>query len=262
MNFKHRKYYLETNALIQLSKEKLEAIGNKGVFTSSFAIMEFIKNTNQDNYTARRNKLNKIIKVIRNIDWATTTEKMQTTFTNIRTVENKEFSLYLQPMIQKYIQSANYEIFLESLSQGIEVDIEEIEKTYKYLNNLIKKIMSGEIDEKRIEEAFVCPQCLLTIHIQNDLKNARIKNLDDEFNYILGSYNNKADIFFDCCYFYFKNYLAQQPNKNDLIDLLHTLYLENKAYCMVTNDKKLKKICEKGGKIKVISVDDIVNIGF
>ncbi len=197
-----------------------------------------------------------ILKTVENIDWYTPIEKLQLMYKVININENNRYSKYLKSFVMKFIDSKSYEELNESLENRFDIKIEEIDKTYYYLNELIKHFIKNNEFINDIQKIFVCPECFFAINVQEILQKTNDLTNEELYQKILYSYDGTCNVFFDCCKYYFYEYSNKIPNKNDLVDLMHSIYLINKACYMITNDKKLTRICKKGGKINTMIVKD------
>ena len=254
MNFSRQFYYLETNAIIALTTSEIRKLSNRDIYTSSFALIEFLKGTNNKNYLQKKNKVEAIYNNLK-IDWYTTTEKITTMYNYIKIQDNLEYKDHLEPLIIKIMECSNYEELINKIDKDINTTFEEIDEIYKRIKYIMDKILSGEEIYKIIENVILCPECFFAVGVQNKLKQKHLRESKEEYKKIILSYNHNADIFFNCCKYYYYNYYNNKPNKNDFVDLMHTLYIPNLATAIITNDKKLSKICKNGAKVKAITLN-------
>ncbi len=215
-------YYLEANALIAISSEELLRLKNKNIYTSSVAVLEFIKGLSCDNYAKRKLKLDVVYNHLY-IDWAAASQKMEKIFGDDIVRAAKQNKCSLEHYVKLLLKSNHYAEFLST--------IENSDLLYK------------KLDECLLKHAVPMSEILSTEYMNKLLKSSDMTD-------------SKSNIFINACKFYRHNYFNKTADKNDMVDLIHTLYIKDLKTGIVTNDKKLSKICRRGAKINTLNVSE------
>ncbi len=250
--------YLETNALIGIPPEMLPLINKEKILTSSFAIMEYIKKTTERNYYRRKELLKNLVSNIKYIDWDTPIEKISLMFDCLNIKKSKEYRKILKPLIDLYISSLKFSDFLCAINVENIVDIESVDNTYSYLQGLFLHLMNKDGFKEVLNTIIMCPQCFVANWIVQEMGDRKEEEKKALYELILSSYNNNGDSFFNACKIYIDSYLNQMPDRNDLIDLLHFLYLTKPVIKIVTNDKKMQRYAYWGSRRKYLTIDEFL----
>ena len=230
----------------------LPHLNNEKVITSSFAIMEYIKKTCEKNYHYRKELLRNLFLNIKYIDWDTPIEKFSLMLNYLSIKKFKEYKKILKPMIDLYISSKKFSDFLSAINVEEIVDIECVDDTYSYLQGLFLHLMNKDGFKEALKKIIICPQCFVASWIVQEMRFRKEEEKKVLFELILSSYNKNGDSFFNACKIYIETYLNQNPNRNDLIDLLHFLYLTKPVIKIVTNDKKMQRYAYRGSSVSLL----------
>lgn len=261
-------YYLETNALYNLSKLRKDIL--REGFTSAFAILELIGGINEQEYHRRHKVAVKIREYKIPIDWALPEQIIFESFDFFR--GNEFIDSRIKPLSDLLVQlseSENYERFKNSLCYN------DSKYGWKFFFNLdrsmnenfVRATMNGnkafrkaimeeneiEFDGKkhRIETGKELESFLLKYPVVNESftiqsLSLKVMKLDPDVTEeaVYTSYNNRIPIYVNC----FSRYCSDKACNlndaagNDIQDLTHLLYLRNKyTWKIVSNDSLYKK---------------------
>jgi hypothetical protein len=267
MNKKYQKYYLETNALRQLSANLSQLTSN--CFTSGLSILELISGINEREFNLRKKVISNLFNSRIPIIWDLPEKVTARSFTEIDFIDYRTDGLKL--ICKTLIESDN----LETLSQKIKnekydlaffrnLDQHYSERFIKATsdgNNNLNKVLEKTKTKPYGEFTFPVAKSFVDTLPENENLNESItlfaitENLVDGIELdkgtqdidrtkIYDSYNGNINIFIKV----FSNYTANKgklrniPAKNDFIDLHHLMYLGNNVgIAIVTNDKMLKR---------------------
>jgi len=272
------KYYLETNALYSIEKIHNKYIDS--IYTSIFSLFELVSGIRNDNFTKRKNVLNKIFNSSIAIEWDMPEKIIFDSFDvtkNFEYIENRVEPL--KNTIKKIQCSDSFEIFSKL-----------IEYNFNYFKVLDKLWSNGFIDttikgNQRIKENIISKNNSFTINnieynirknqdLSSFYKNEELLNqsitifalanmikengLNESNQVIFESYNGLIDNFIEGFSLFCANkmILYDSPGTNDFADLTHLLYLKNSEdYKIVSNDN----IFEKFFKHKSIKIEELIN---
>lgn len=277
------KYYLETNALRALGSKmhKKEEILLKS-FTSIFSIFEIIKGIDRSKDSYKR------LQIIKNL---TKTNLKMINMMPIEFIENtfldkvdisesyeinKALEIFINSNFDKYEKSNSYLHIVEKYEENTK-KFKEImtkdsciskpqEKTIKItLDDLLSEPkLSSELLEKIAKlpkNSHPSEVFLLTIEDEYAISIYKGLNISNKIsdNDILQAYTGELNLFFFALYAFElkKKSLREATAKNDLLDLLHTVYLCNTDMIMVSDDKIFKTILPNKN---IISVEEYKNL--
>ncbi len=215
-------YYLEANALIAISADELLGLKNINVYTSSVAVLEFIKGLSVDNFEKRKIKLDVICNHLF-IDWESVNQKMMELFGGYMGQSIEENSYRLKQYVELLLKCNDHSEFLSKIG-----------KTDLSYKNLCVCLLNQTIPIGEI----------LSVEYMNYLPGGAVMTASE------------SNIFINSCKFYRHNYLNKTADKNDIVDIIHTLYLKDLTTTIVTNDRKLSKICRRGARINTLNVSE------
>jgi len=270
------KYYLETNALRALGNKIHE---NQNIisksFTSIFAIFEIIKGINFSKDSKKRiniikNLVNSNIKIIgfmpievieniflTQVDISESNNIIQELKKIISNPsEYKGTDEYLK-LIRRYENGTN--IFKKKITQNYCIPKPETETIEITFDDLFSE---PEIPSELSEKIAKLPKnthpseiLLLMIRDKYIISLYKMLNISDSIDKddILKIYNRELDLFFFALYMFDlkKKSLREAPAKNDFLDLLHIVYLNNTEMIIVSNDKIFKTILPNKNVISV-----------
>lgn len=251
-------YYLETSALVNAPRGMFETIPAGQVFTSSFAVMEFMKATSTRNFPQRKAKLARLLASPVRIEWSTPVERIQMMFDRISVRPGKQYELLLRPLINSYVHAASLQSLQSGLEKQLAATIEEVDEIYGYIQGLFMHVMQNDDFLLNIKQVFVCPPCFFAAVVVDKVDSPSGANREALYETVLSSYNGKADCFFRGCELYYRLYCKNKPNQNDLVDLLHFLYLEDSSFVLVSNDKKMAKLAKDGAGTVTMAVREFL----
>lgn len=268
------KYYLETNALRALGSliDKNEDLQNQS-YTSLFAIFELIKGiNNRSDSQKRKHILSSIINSNLGFVPVMPYDAMKNAFNH---VEEKEQSATVIEQLRKLINNDNSTVDgYQSLVDDYEFGTLDFQSNSNIRNVCPKP--EPEYIKLDLNTMFDEPKLDIPIGVKNLPKDVHPSRIAMEmhklqfaptifksfFDYagisdeeILGYYNDDLDLYFFASHLYElkKHCFRESSAKNDLLDILHTVYLSKHESIMVSNDKIFDSILPN---INIISVDE------
>jgi len=262
------KFYLETNALRKFNSKF--SYYSQNSFTSAFAIVELISGLKKKDFFIRKKVIENLFKSNIKIEWKLPHNVIADAFTlidfneqrindlkslctfliNSVTLEdfenkcNKDNIRYGLKYFEKYNDFFSRH-FVKSTIEG-NIKIQEIFNEWKELNESNKR----ETLEQLQKDCFIlnCSFSILAFakFFANQIYNGKANEEQEEDIY--NSYTRQISFFIDAFSFYSVEKMIQgsQPDKNDLKDLYHFVYLRNDSSIqLLTDDKLLLGITEK-----------------
>ena len=238
-------YYLETN-IISNKDIMNEILGyTDKSFTSSFAILEMLKGLNKNTYSIKREILLLLKKCNLAINWNTPEDQIYSSFPGLVDVRYEEYINKLKNIIETIYNESEYEEALRLYKEKSRSDFTDIDRLYTKYQMYVLNLFDA--NEQQILNTvskdvlgFICNHIVEQYMIG---KNPTTQESDHLYMHLYNIYNNKLDIAIKGFQEYVYKYCSKKPNKNDFIDIMHLLYLENRSCRIVTNDKKLSSIC-------------------
>lgn len=289
LNGGERLYYLETNSIRSLPKDKIR-LCKLNIFTSHLCILEIISGINADNYQTYRNALIKIKESNIRINWTSNTRLMlasfgieckdagegalRRTYEMILDVNDYERAKNISTYRKKYYDFS----FITSLDSR--VSIPGIPKEKAYNERIRSKLKKEDIDQ--IRESFnkdesektpddvqsisrVIEGCYYLCMMDNITSIQKEENMRVQFpsnEVMLRQYNHKLDVFFFMGAYRMLNSLINgQPSAvNDIYDLNHLMYLVTKDSAIVTNDTKINRDMKKLYPNQIVTNDEFCKL--
>ncbi|WP_439852353.1 hypothetical protein [Pseudomonas syringae] len=270
-------YYLETNALRALggslgqNKELL-----KQSYTSTFSLFELIKGIDRSKDSNRRlNVLNSIQAIdLKLVDFMPF-EMIELAFGGSTDVIESEIvkDKIREIFLNSNVDQSDYTKVIDRYESGTLAFQESVSKAYavpappkKVVRLDLNKTLQPERETpehlKKIPKESHPSRFLMEQIKQTEapaiyrLHNSESKMSDSE---ILSIYNNSLDLYFLACFGYElkRKCLRQAASKNDLLDLLHAIYLIDHDNIIVSNDAIFPAILPS---INIISVEEYRNL--
>jgi len=281
-----KKYYLETNALRSIGskiKDNKELLDNS--FTSIFSLFEIVKGITKKKDSDRRlSVLNNILNT--NLDMIDKMPfEMILNSLNIEPVEpraNEAFEL-----LKEVASSKSFEDLLLILRKykNIIFSYEESDNFFKnkmdIQNSIPKpKPKTIEIDfndsfslDDNEENRYIPkdnwhPSDVIIDMIKNECIINTYKNISSYFNVpfvendeLVQRYNGSLDLYYLAEYMYNlkKTSLREMSKKNDLMDVLHVMYLIDRDTIMVSDDKIFEFIIPEKNLMKISKYKELIN---
>lgn len=257
-------FYLETNALIILGNNLRKINTKENCYTSNLALLELIKNINESNFRLRQSLLRIIFDSKLRIDWEFSIAKIYSSFQeNIPIFSKFEFMRDIFKIIIDASSFTDYQTklrlsSLDNAMNSIQKYIEIPEMSRKEQINPMVHVMKELFNDKRGYSPDDISQFDL-ISMGTMLSSmivARNSNTSPEM--ILSRYNGRIDIYHTIHTFILLSTFADyiERKKNDLTDVEHLLYLQNKITAIVSNDKFLIESVKRFYPRSAIAVDE------
>ncbi|MEN1985664.1 hypothetical protein [Paenibacillus hubeiensis] len=273
-------YYFETNALTGLSNVLKELVeSNNTIYTSYLSILELISGIDsEEKFLKRKSILQNVRKSNMKIVWKTPRQIIYESYELCcddtfdikiaRTMFDRILSSESYNKLKKYSDNINEECKLEYFVQydeeiskaGIDFSKEDIIRfSNAYPKDTRKEIKNHLLNTDYIfAQAHVESEILIRSNLEEIIK---IEGLTGDYFQLIKKYDRNLD---DYCFVQsFKSIESiikgNEYGTNDLMDLLHLLYL-TKSNMIVTNDEKLKLLIDRTKRFKYIDTESVKNI--
>jgi len=277
------KYYLETNALYSIGKFPDKYFRN--FYTSILSLYELVSGIKKENFTKRKNVLNKIFNTSITIVWEMPEKLVFSSFNVTKDYEYLEHRVEpLRNIINKILNSDSYETFSQSTEYRTEPYnfnyFRELDKSWSkgFIESTIRGNQRIKHDIKRNNNSFILNGVSYNIHRNKDLASfyeaetllnqsitilalsnmIKEKGLTDAIGTIYNSYNGLIDNYIVGFSMFCadKMIMSDSPATNDFVDLTHLIYLTNVEDCkIVSNDNIFDKFFEH----KRIKIEELTN---
>jgi hypothetical protein len=287
-NNKKAKYYLDTSAIYALSN-KFDEINTENVFVSILNLCEIMsKALDGEKYQKRKSALLKIpnlnmcellpneciaVAFNFNLDKIKDISRLKKDLNNSihDLVHSNSYYDYKIKIQNNNIEDINFLKRMEDEKSKIKSEIDsDVERLWKEIKNMKSKNDKIEFDKIKKENVINKEKLYYDF---NDRKNGIVKyilrkllednNIDytkKQFNEIIEEYNNGLDIylFANYMFFYYRATTTEKKvDKNDYVDILHALYLNDESYKIVSNDNIFDIILKDDMKL---TVDEFLKI--
>ena len=253
------KYYLETNALIDLSNHLGNPALNDIAFTSVYAMLELVSGINNENFNRKRSALKKLHEAQLALDFIFPEEKLADCFSAIEFEEGRKDDLITLTQLIIESESIN-EASNKIAAKGVHFDLLYfIDYDDRWRKNFIDATIAGNKEIKQLLSAEKSTNEDTSNVLFNQIRSSKRFNFDltlfsiaasyakstgiDEEE-IFASYNGNGDIFIQALSDYGIDKMARNeiPAKNDIFDITHLLYLHDKGDVIVSNDRIYEKL--------------------
>ncbi len=268
------KYYLDVNAVVELYERDYK-IENELTYISSLTISEMCKNLD-NNFKRQKSQFEFIENSKIKINWKQYHEiifgdafdidyprsRIQVKYIYSAILQNEDLTSFKNNFLPLVLKNTNLENDEYANSFFMKDFMSE---TCLSFINFYYNMLWEEINSKREyflkKKIYEIKKELLKSFLLTNFKAKCIGELTaknkSEFRKILKGYNGSIDLFLDSSSYYYKN--ANTVERNDAPDLLHLTYL-GLDDIFVTQDKKLKTLCDKVSKVRrVITIEEYLN---
>ena len=280
-------YYLETSSLRKLAGYLQEERLIKKSFTSALSIIELISGMNPEKYNLRRTVLKKIHDSKLGIVLDLPKYIILSAFPAIEIGNQIEEEDELKQVWEIIIETENIEdVNKRCKEKGILSNLDTIRNYDETLSNFFR--VGSDVSMKNFREQFSHKQSkalhdflgqafkdkegkalLKVFRMQSSLYimaynlavNLPGKNLYEKAMAVYQSYTGGIDYFIEALSYYAEKRMMdnQFPEKNDIFDLTHFLYLRNKPVIkLVSDDNLIQELCSKLGPRRGLKTEDII----
>lgn len=264
-------YYLETNALIELSGE-IPRMVHSGVsaYTSALALLELLKGLTPGSYGRKRQILDEVLGTRMTVDWDMPHQRMARAFgvvdpdskdsDSLRTVCHAmvrcaEFAAFQSELLAKGIPGIPRGVeryaetlsefhsaaFTDALQRAPDVPAKSRKALYQLMTDALPGVdFSGAgsiLDQMDAEATLQIEATLLAIRMgARDVPRAVAR--------LTSRYDHTLDIHFRVSASNLRKrlMLRQTPGRNDLMDTVHFLYLQRPTCRIVSNDRLIHEL--------------------
>ena len=261
-------YYLETNALYQLSRQLVtdNRVARAIAYSSFLAIFELLSGMDSGTYDIRKAVLRNVIESRIGINWDTPGERIAEAFSIIGVTDKLRGRL--QRLSDIALKSSNYDELLmlsetdpDSVSLNSLASMELI-VTQTPAEDIQQQItlLRRDMPKERIKEYRDALESNQSFRDEQQrigwetllgrlaaIVASRMPGPPSHENLlkVLRSYSGRIQFFIQADAYRQEKSLtrAERPGKNDFIDISHFLYLERRDQIIVTDDRFLQQIC-------------------
>lgn len=265
------KYYLDVNAVVELYERDYK-IENNVTYISSLTISEMCKNLDK-NFERQKHQFEFIENSKIRKDWKHYEEviygeafdinyprpKIQVKYLYFAVLQNENLASFKKNFLPLVLEKTNMKNDEYANSFFMKDFISETCLSFiNFYYNFKWKQMLSNTEYFSEKKDYEIRKELLKSFLLANYNVSRIGELTakkkSKFRKTIKRYNGSIDLFLDCSSYYYKN--TDNVERNDAPDLLHLSYLGNDDV-FVTQDKKLKKLCDTVSKgTRVISIEE------
>ncbi len=260
--------YLDTVSIRKYSKQLAECSNTKELFTSSLAVLELMSGATKDDFNARKIAVKRLMESRVYINWYTYKGKMAQAFDvpyddiegkvvrelSLRMVKCKDFKEFCNEKV--YVDSDTYYTF-ESLA-SFDDDIAGMgrmfskigQKEFKSFDKVHRKDIKKKIEEFLPAYSHILSE-MAVIPIAEDY--AGEKRPSEKYMEVVSKYDFSIQVYLQYNVALFL--LIELAHKNDMLDMLHLIYLKD-GDLFITEDKVFSKVNSYLKRIEVCSLPE------
>ncbi len=280
-------YYLETSSLRKLAGFLQEERLIKKSFTSALSIIELISGMNPEKYRLRRKVLKKLhdsklgivldlpkyiilsafpaIEIGNQIEEENELKIVWEIIIETENIEDVNKRCKEKGILTNLDTIRNYDKTLsDSFRVGSDASLRNFRRQFAHKQSKAIHDILGQTFKDKEGKALLKVfrmQSSLDIMSYNLAVNLPGKNLHEKATTVYQSYTGGIDYFIEAFSYYAEKRMMnnQFPEKNDILDLAHFLYLRNNPTIkLVSDDNLIQELCSKLGPRKGLKTEDIM----